>query len=175
MFTLDRNAEVELRGQDGDSEWRELASAIAFCELTGVVPGLITADARENWYPTLEKPPRTPPDWAFPPVWTVLFAAMGVAWHLIRRARTGDTARKRRAEGLFLLQLALNALWTLVFFGRRSTFGGLVVIALLGPAIALTLAAFARVDRRAALLLVPYLLWVAFATTINYRIWKRNR
>ena len=79
------------------------------------------------------------------------------------------------ATGLFLLQLALNATWPLVFFGRRSILGGLVVVSLLGPAIALTAVAAALVDRRAGLLLVPYLAWVAFATTLNYDLWRLNR
>lgn len=157
-----------------DGELRELGLAVGFCELAGIVPGLLTADDVSEWYPALEKPPKTPPGWVFPPVWTVLFATMGVAWHLVRRDRTANPRRKRRAERAFLLQLALNALWSLVFFGRRSTLGGLVVIASLGPAIAVTIAAFARIDRRAALLLVPYLCWVAFATTLNYGLWKRN-
>ncbi|WP_293029751.1 TspO/MBR family protein [Natronococcus sp.] len=168
---IDRTAPETL----GDGEWRELGLAVGFCELAGVVPGLLTAEDANEWYPTLEKPPKTPPGWVFPAVWTALFATMGVAWHLIRRERTAGPRRKRRAERTFLLQLALNALWTLVFFGRRSVLGGLIVIALLGPAIAVTIVAFSRIDRRAALLLVPYLCWVAFATVLNYGIWKRNR
>ena len=163
--TPHRNREVE---------WRDLVVAVAFCELVGVVPGYLTADGVQTWYQTLEKPDRNPPDWVFGPVWGILFAAMGVSLYLIRRERQDATGR-RAATGLFLLQLALNATWTLVFFGRRSILGGLVVISLLGPAIVMTAVAAALVDRRAGLLLLPYLAWVAFATSLNYELWRLNR
>ncbi|WP_440771356.1 TspO/MBR family protein [Natronorubrum sp. DTA28] len=158
--------------QMGDERY-QLALAIAFCELVGIVPGILTADDIREWYPTLDKPSSTPPDRVFGPVWGVLFALMGVSLHLIRREET--TAQTRRAKGLFVLQLTLNAIWSFVFFGRRSTRGGFLVILLLGPAIAATIAAFARVNRRAAFLLVPYLVWIGFATYLNFEIWRRNR
>jgi translocator protein len=150
-----------------------LWKSVALCEAAGVVPGLLTRDAIENWYATLEKPERTPPDRAFGPVWTALFLLMGVALYRVRR--DGRGASGALAVGLFCLQLGLNVLWTLVFFGRRSILGGFVVILALLPAIALTVVAVARVDRRAGLLLVPYLAWVAFATRINYDLWRLNR
>ena len=155
-------------------EWQELALTIVFCELVGIIPGILTADELETWYRTVEKPSASPPDWVFGPVWGLLFALMGVSLYLVRRERV-DSRSKTRSIGLFVTQLALNATWSFVFFGRRSIRGGFVIILLLGPAIAVTIGSFARINRRAALLLVPYLLWVGFATYLNYEIWRLNR
>lgn len=155
-------------------EWRELALTIAFCELVGIIPEILTAEELETWYRTLERPSATPPDWVFGPVWGVLFALMGVSLYLVRRERA-NIRLKTRALGLFVTQLALNATWSFVFFGCRSTRGGFGIILLLGPAIAVTIVSFARINRRAALLLVPYLLWVGFATYLNYEMWRLNR
>ena len=146
---------------------RALAANIAFCETVGIVPGYLTRDAFDGWYDSLEKPAATPPGWVFGPAWTALYLLMGVGRYLV--------AEEDASTGLFDLQLALNATWTFVFFGERSIFGGVAVIAALWVAILLTIVAFARVSRVAALLLVPYLLWVSFATYLNVSIWRRNR
>ncbi|MFB6163602.1 MAG: TspO/MBR family protein [Haloarculaceae archaeon] len=154
------------------SDRSALVACIAVCELAGLVPGYLTREDITDWYRTLEKPERTPPGWVFGPVWTTLYLLMGVASYLVRQeADDGDG----RAVGLFVLQLTLNAVWSLVFFGRRTPLGGVVVIAFLLPAVALTTVAFYRVDRRAGLLLVPYLLWTAFATTLNFDVWRLNK
>lgn len=167
------DSETHTERRDG-VEWRELAVTIAFCELVGIVPGILTAEEIETWYQTVEKPSASPPDWVFGPVWGLLFALMGVSLYLVRREQAASRS-KTRAIGLFLTQLALNATWSLVFFGRRSIRGGFAIILLLGPAISVTIASFARINRRAALLLVPYLSWVGFATYLNYEIWRLNQ
>lgn len=149
-----------------------LLASVAFCELVGIVPGALTAGDVAGWYQTLEQPGLTPPDWVFGPVWTALFAAMGVALHLVRERR--DSPTRDRALGLFVLQLALNASWTLVFFGEHSIVGGLATIAGLWLAIVATAIAFWRESRLAAALLVPYLLWVTFAAYLNLEIWRLN-
>ncbi|WP_435180046.1 TspO/MBR family protein [Halorussus sp. AFM4] len=159
-------------GNRGSVDWLALLASIAVCQLAGVVPSLLTADEVATWYPTLAKPGFTPPSWVFGPVWTTLYLLMGVALYLVWRS--GRNRRRRIALAAFGAQLALNAAWTLVFFGSRAILGGLVVIAALLAVILATVAAFARVDRRAAALLVPYLLWVGFATALNYRIWRLN-
>jgi len=158
---------------DGPSvEWPALVGCVLLCELAGVVPAILTAEDVAAWYPTLAKPAFTPPSWVFGPVWTTLYLLMGVALYLVWRRATGR--RRQVALGAFGVQLALNAAWTLTFFGAREVLGGLVVIGALLAAIIATMGAFARVDRRAAALLVPYLLWVGFATALNYELWRLN-
>ena len=151
-----------------DFDSRALAANVAFCELVGIVPGYLTRDAFDGWYDDLEKPETTPPGWVFGPVWTALYGLMGLARYLVAQEEDASL-------GPFDLQLVLNAAWTFVFFGRRSPFGGMVVIAALWVAILATIASFARVNRVAAALLVPYLLWVSFASYLNFSIWRRNR
>ncbi|MFB6130828.1 MAG: TspO/MBR family protein [Salinigranum sp.] len=155
-----------------DSGWTPLALSIAFCELAGIVPGVLTAEDVATWYQTLDQPSFTPPDWVFGPVWTLLFGLMGISLYLVRRDGRGSD--RRSALGAFTVQLGLNVAWTLIFFGRHAIFGGLLVIAGLWVAIVTTILAFARVNRRAALLLVPYLLWVSFASALNFEIWRLN-
>jgi len=158
---------------DGPSvDWLALVGSILLCELAGVVPAILTAEDVATWYPTLAKPGFTPPSWVFGPVWTTLYLLMGVALYLVWRRATGRI--RRAALAAFGVQLALNAAWTLTFFGAREILGGLVVIVALLAAILATMGAFARVDRRAAALLVPYLLWVGFATALNYELWRLN-
>jgi tryptophan-rich sensory protein len=135
----------------------------------GSVP---TARAIPTWYRGLDKPDWNPPDRVFGPVWTTLYALMGIALVLIRRAPRD--AGTDRAQAAFGLQLALNLAWSFVFFGGRSLRGGLVVIAMLWLAILATIAAFWRVRPSAALLLLPYLGWVSFASVLNTAILLRN-
>lgn len=124
------------------------------------------------WYASLNKPSWNPPSWVFGPVWTVLYAAMAVAAWLVWRR--GGLARQRGAMGLFLLQLALNAAWSPVFFGMQRMGLALVVMMLLWAAIAATMVAFFRVSRGAGWLLVPYLAWVSFAAVLNFTLWRLN-
>jgi tryptophan-rich sensory protein len=131
----------------------------------------VTLPKIPTWYAALNKPWFTPPNAAFGPVWTVLYAAMAVAvW------RIGGTtlAGRGRAIAFFVLQLALNALWSPVFFGLESPRLGLAVLAALVLALVMTLRAFWRLDGVAALLLIPYLLWVCYATALNLGIVMLN-
>ncbi len=134
---------------------------------------IATAAGVADWYPTLAKPAWTPPSWLFGPVWTFLYGAMAVAaWIVWKRA--GRFSDAREALSLHLLQLALNALWSWLFFGLRRPGLAAVEIVLLWIAIAATLAAFAKRSRLAAALYVPYFLWVTFAAALNLAIWARN-
>ncbi|WP_137283724.1 TspO/MBR family protein [Halorussus salinisoli] len=163
-----------IRGSRGETgiDWVVLFGSIAVCELAGIVPSILTAEDVATWYPTLAKPAFTPPSWVFGPVWTTLYLLMGVALYLVWRS---DRGRLRQvALAVFGVQLVLNAAWSLVFFGSQAVLGGLAVILALLAVILATIAAFARVDRRAAVLLVPYLLWVGFATALNFEIWRLN-
>ena len=125
-----------------------------------------------TWYPTLTKPGFTPPNWLFAPVWTLLYALMGIAAALVWRSGTGPAVR--RALWLFGLQLLLNGAWSFAFFWARSPALGLLVIGLLWGAVAWTTERFFRLQRAAAALLVPYLLWVAYAAALNGAVWFLN-
>jgi benzodiazapine receptor len=123
-----------------------------------------------GYYAALAKPAWSPPAWVFGPAWTVLYILMAVAaWMVWRR---GGWRAQRGALGLYLVQLALNALWTPLFFGLQNPGLAFAEIVLLWLALAATLVAFFRVDRWAGCLLVPYLLWVTFAAALNFAIWR---
>ena len=153
---------------------KKLVGSVLLCEAAGVVGSVFTRDSLRDWYPTLQKPSFTPPDWVFGPVWTVLYAMMGVSLYLTSRQRDEDAAVETTARVLFAVQLMLNTLWTYIFFGRRSPGWALVEISLLWVAIASTTLSFFRVSRTAALLLLPYLLWTSFAAVLNYSVWRLN-
>ncbi|WP_254543372.1 TspO/MBR family protein [Halomarina pelagica] len=159
-------------------DWPGLALAVAFCELAGIVPGIVTREdvAALNERETVD-PDVAPPGRVVPLVWNVLFALMGVALYLVWRD-AGDTPEGKVAVGFFSAQLGLNVAWSFVVFGSRARNTYLVGFAMIVPlllAVAVTVVAFARVSLRAALLLVPYLAWVSFATVLCYRGWRLNR
>lgn len=159
-------------GAERGVNWPALLASIVLCQLAGIVPSILTANDVATWYPTLVKPAFNPPSWVFGPVWTTLYLLMGISLYLVWQS---ESSRIRQvALAVFGVQLVLNASWTLVFFGAHLLFGGLVVIVALLGAIVLTIATFVRIDRRAAVLLLPYLLWVSFATVLNYELWRLN-
>ena len=150
-----------------------LLLSLVLCLGVGIIEGVVTRPEIAVWYAGLVKPSWTPPPVVFPIAWTLLYALMAVSfwrlWNSQTRIREGT-----QAMTLFLIQLALNALWSPVFFGFHGTRTALVVIMALLVAIAATIRAAFRVDRLAAWLLVPYLLWVAYATTINIGVVAMN-
>jgi len=155
------------------TDWIKLVLFVLVCELAGVIGGFFTASAIPAWYSTLAKPTFAPPNWVFGPVWITLYALMGIAAYLIWEKR----AKNKKvwvAMDLFSGQLILNTTWSILFFGFRSPLYGFVCILLLWLAIALTIRSFYAIDRRAAYLLVPYLLWVSFATLLNFAIFGLN-
>lgn len=125
-----------------------------------------------DWYASLEKPSWNPPGWIFGPVWSALYVMMAVAAWLVWKQ--GGFRIQRKALGLFLTQLALNALWTPLFFGMHLPGVAFAEILLLWLAIAATLVAFRSVNRTASWLLVPYLAWVSFAAVLNGTLWRMN-
>lgn len=145
----------------------------ALCLGVALVNGRVTYPEIPTWYASLTKPSWTPPNWAFPLVWSVLYSMMGVSlWLLWDRA--ADTARRRTAITLFLTQLALNAVWSPIFFGLHHTQLALAIIVLLAAAVAATIVAAWHAERLAAWLLVPYLAWVIYGTTLNAGIVALN-
>ncbi len=145
-----------------------LAGSLALCFAVAAIGGLATAAGVAEWYPTLDKPPWTPPNAAFGPIWTVLYAAMAVAvWDVARRGWRDA----RSALALYLVQLGLNLLWSPVFFAWHRLGLALAVITALWVAIAACIALFWRHSRLAAALMVPYLGWVSVAWSLNAWIW----
>jgi translocator protein len=134
----------------------------------GMIGAPFTVKATKTWYREIPKPAWTPPDWAFAPVWTALYAAMGVAAWLVWRQ--GGFAEQSLALWLFIVQLLLNASWTPVFFGLRAFGAAFGLIALLWVAILATTIVFFRVSGTAGALMIPYLAWVSYASTLNYAI-----
>ncbi len=126
----------------------------------------------DEWYAALRKPSWNPPGWIFGPVWSALYTMMAVAAWLVWKR--GGFAAQRRPLGVFLAQLALNALWTPLFFGLHWPGVAFAEILLLGLAIAWTITLFWRVQRAAAYLLMPYLAWVSFAAVLNGTLWRLN-
>lgn len=128
----------------------------------------------DPWYIALKKPPLQPPSWIFAPVWTILYTMMCISAIMVLRKGLGDKDT-RLALAAFLVQLALNLSWSPAFFGARSPFRAMVIIALLWLAILATIILFYRVSQPAAYLLVPYFIWVSFAAYLNAGIYYLNR
>ncbi|RME89836.1 MAG: tryptophan-rich sensory protein [Verrucomicrobia bacterium] len=124
------------------------------------------------WYQSLTAPAFRPPSWIFGPVWTVLYVLIALAGARLARHLGGP--RGGLAVGLWSLQMVLNALWTPAFFGAHDLFAALVVVLLLGATIAVLIALSWRLERLAALLLLPYLGWVTFAAILNAAYWWLN-
>lgn len=156
----------------------KLAITIAVCQLAGVVGSVFTVSSIPNWYAGIAKPSINPPAWVFGPVWTTLFLLMGIAMFLVWKKIDSGVAKDKKkikiALGIFGVQLILNTLWSIIFFGLHSPGGALIEIIFLWAAIFATIVAFAKVSRLAAWLLVPYILWVSFASYLNYLIWTLN-
>ena len=151
-----------------------LLLVVVLVELVGASGSLFTVQSLSEWYTTLERPALAPPNWVFGPVWTTLFALIGGAvWLVWRRAEAQPRAVKT-ALVVFAVHFVANVAWSAVFFGQQAIAAGLAVILLLWLLIVATMVVFARVDRRATVLLVPYLLWVSFATYLNYQFWVLN-
>lgn len=153
--------------------WRLLV-ALAVPQLVGVSAAVATARGVREWYPSLVKPGFTPPAWLFGPVWTALYLAMGVTLWILWR-RLGEDARASAALIAFAIQLVLNGLWSVLFFGLRSPGAALADIVALWLAIGGTIVLAWRVSSTAGLLLVPYWGWVTFAGVLNASIWMLNR
>lgn len=149
-----------------------LALLVGICLAIGGLGGAVTASSVSEWYPTLNKPSFNPPNWVFGPVWTTLYVMMGIAAWRVWRSADRDTARGPLA--VFALQLAVNLGWSIAFFGLRDPGLAVVVILVLDLLVLATALMFRRIDGLAALLLVPYLAWIAFATILNVAVWRLN-
>ena len=151
-----------------------LVISVATPLLVGGLSGFATARGTETWYPTLVKPFFNPPSWVFGPVWTVLYILMGVAAFLVWRKGL-NTDGVKAALTLFIVQMALNGLWSILFFGMQAPALAFVEIIVLWIAIVATTRAFWRLAPTAGWLMVPYLAWVSFAAVLNGSLWILNR
>ncbi len=150
-----------------------LIGSIVLSQMAGIIGSLATTPAIPTWYVYLAKPTFSPPNWLFAPVWLTLYTMMGIAFYLII-AKGLKIKKKRIAAGLFLGHLVLNTLWSLVFFGLKDLGLALLVIIFLWLMIAILIDLFWKIDKRAGYLLIPYFLWVSFATMLNLAIWQLN-
>jgi len=150
----------------------KLVASVILCQIAGFLGALFTTPAIPTWYRTLNKPFFTPPNWIFSPVWISLFILIGISLFFVWR-RT-DHPRFKIAFIFFFVQLILNILWSAAFFGLKSPLLGLMNIVLLWIAILLTIQHFFKVSKLAGVLLLPYLIWVSFATLLNLFLWILN-
>ncbi|AIY12216.1 TspO/MBR family protein [Cellulophaga baltica] len=150
-----------------------ISIAVAICLVIGFLSSFATKASILDWYPALNKPSFNPPNAVFAPVWSVLYVMMGISAGLVW-AKGFHHIWVKTALYHFIFQLLFNALWSIVFFGLKQPFWALVVILTLLILIILTIRWFKVVHTTAAYLLIPYLLWVCFATALNYKIWELN-
>jgi tryptophan-rich sensory protein len=157
----------------GKIHWTQLVLSIFACELAGIIGSAFTFPEITTWYAGLTKPWFNPPNWVFGPVWTLLYALMGIALYIVW-TKKAEKKGNDMAYTAFGAQLALNTIWSIVFFGMHQLFGALIVIGLMWITILATIVLFRRIDSNAALLLAPYLLWVSFASALNFAVWQLN-
>lgn len=153
--------------------WSKLLLSLLLCYSAAAIGSVFSIAAIPTWYATLNKPFFTPPNWLFGPVWTILYTLMGISFFLLWKS-TETGKEKETAVKIFFLQLALNVLWSVVFFGFRHPAGGLVVIIGLWVSILLTILQFRKLSAPAAGLLVPYIVWVSYASLLNFFIFLLN-
>ncbi len=166
MNTLERGSQPSTDREAGTTrQWFVLAGLLAASFLVAFVGGLASTTGVDGWYQDAAKPPWTPPNWLFGPVWSFLYTAMAVAAWLVWRRWGWQDAKP--ALLLYAGQLVLNAIWTPLFFGAEQLWPGLAVIVALDVVLAVTVVAFFRKQRLAGALLVPYLAWCLYATTLN--------
>lgn len=152
-----------------------IATVIMTCLAVGYFSSIVTRENIPTWYALINKPSFNPPNWVFAPVWTALYILMGYAAGRVWNKLEVDEINVKKAFLFFLIQLALNALWSFLFFGLQNPFLASIEIILLWLMIYETYKQFKKIDKIAAYLLLPYLAWVSFATILTFSIWYLNR
>lgn len=150
--------------------WK-LVLSIIVCEFAGIIGSIFTISAIPSWYQTLNKPSFAPPNFIFAPVWTALYALMGISLYLL----FSNFKRNKNLIYLFFAQLFFNAIWTPVFFGLNNLSLALIIIIILWSLILICILEFYKINNLASILLIPYLLWVSFATALNYQFLVLNK
>ena len=170
--SIKMSQDVQPVGEAHEQRWPMLVFWLAVVAAVGAVGSWVTLPQIPGWYAGLAKPWFTPPNAVFGPAWTTLYLMMAVAVWLV--GRMPPSSARTAAIALFVVQLACNAIWSPAFFGLQAPRLGLAVIAVLLASLAATIAVFWRISRPAALLLVPYLAWVCYATALNGAIVALN-
>lgn len=147
--------------------------AIALCELAGIIGSAFTVSSIPTWYAGLTKPWFNPPNWIFAPVWTTLYALMGIAVYLVWQKGV-EKSSVRWAVTLFGVHLVYNAAWSVIFFGLQNLGAAFAEIVVLWCLIVAVVGAFFSIDKRASYLLIPYIAWVTFAAVLNLSLWILN-
>lgn len=150
-------------------EWVKLVAAILICQAAGFIGSIFTYSSVSTWYQDINKPGFNPPDWVFAPVWFSLFTLMGISLYEV----WGEEKAKIPIV-LFSSQLILNVVWSFLFFGLHLPFYALAEVIMLWIAILATIISFFRISKSAALLMIPYLLWVSLAAVLNYYVFILN-
>jgi translocator protein len=152
--------------------WVSLLPFVVVCFVAAGIGSLATRSSVKSWYRELRRPDWTPPDWVFGPVWTALYVMMAISAWLVWRETSAATARS--ALVLFGIQLVLNVLWSVVFFGLKWVGAAFGEVLLLWMMLIATAVSFYPLSLLAAWLLIPYIAWVGFASYLNFRIWQMN-
>ena len=158
--------------------YKRLIISLALPQLAGLIGSLFTAPAIATWYAFLEKPSFNPPNWIFGPVWVLLYILMGISvylvWSSFTKASEGQSRKSKVALWLFWIHLFFNAIWSIVFFGLQNPGLAFLNIIINWVFIVVLIIKFRKIKKLSSILLIPYLLWVSFASLLNYFIWQLN-
>lgn len=146
--------------------------SIAVAQSAGILGSLFTITDATSWYSIIEKPAWNPPNWLFGPVWITLYTLMGIAAYLVWRQKKNKETKK--GLNLYIIQLVLNALWSILFFGFQQPGIALIEIFMLLGFIVATTCSFFKINTAAGWLMIPYITWVSFAAILNGTIWWLN-
>jgi tryptophan-rich sensory protein len=151
----------------------KLILAIVVCQVAGAIGSIFTFSSIPTWYATINKPSFTPPNWLFGPVWITLYTLMGISLYLIWNKGL-ENKEVKSSLFIFSAQLVLNALWSILFFGLKFPFYAFIEIIILWIAIVVTIFKFYKISKNAGLILLPYIIWVSIALTLNFYVWILN-
>jgi len=150
----------------------KLLLSFLFVALTGYVGSVVTFPSIQSWFTLLEKPSFAPPNWLFGPAWTTLYILIAIAFYIVWNKEGVEKSLKTKAYWIFGIQLVLNALWSIIFFGMQNPGWAFVEIVVLWLVILAMIFSFSKISKSSAWLLLPYILWVTFASVLNYSIWS---
>jgi translocator protein len=154
------------------NKWLRLFGFIVLCQSAGIIGSVFTMPKIATWYSNLQMPWFTPPNWVFGPVWTTLFALMGISLYFLWYKKSDK--KFRAAMYIFSAQFFVNIFWNFLFFGLESPLLGLVSIIIMWVLIALTIKEFYRISKKAGIVLIPYIIWVSIATALNFYVLVLN-
>ncbi|MFA5767681.1 MAG: TspO/MBR family protein [Candidatus Paceibacterota bacterium] len=146
--------------------------SIFIAQMAGVIGSFFTVSGVQNWYAYLQKPVFAPPSWVFAPAWITLYTLMGIAAFLVWKKR--NVIGVKSALWLYGIQLGFNALWSIIFFGMRNPGLAFIEILVLWVLILAVTVKFFKIDKAAGYLFIPYILWVTFASVLNFAVWQIN-